>query len=67
MDGWTKFKEWVNENAPMLAVVYNNKYVGMGYDRFASLPAKQQKQTLLGILGGFVFIVVMFLFVPYLS
>jgi hypothetical protein len=67
MDGWTKVKEWVNENAPMLAVVYNNKYVGMGYDRFASLPPKQQKQVLLGTAGGMVGIVVIYLFFSYLS
>lgn len=67
MDKWTKVKEWVNENAPMLAGLYNNKYVGMGYDRFASLPPKQQKQVLLGVVGGFFAIVFGYLLYSYLS
>lgn len=67
MDKWTKAKEWINENAPFLANVYQNKYVGMAWDRFASLPAKQQKQTILGTIGGVSFVVVAFLLYSYLS
>jgi len=45
----------------MFAVLYQNKYVGMAYDRFASLEPRQQKQVILGVIGflGFIF----FLFV----
>lgn len=67
MDSWTKVKEWVNENAPMLAVLYQNKYVGMAYDRFASLQAKQQKQVIFGSAGGLVAIVLGYIFLSYLS
>lgn len=67
MDKWTKAKEWINENAPMLAVVYQNKYVGMGYDHFASLPAKQQKQIILGSVGGFFALIFFYLLWSYIS
>jgi len=67
MDKWTKAKEWINENAPMLANVYQNKYVGMGYDHFASLPAKQQKQVILGSLGALFALIFGYLLWSYLS
>lgn len=67
MEKWVKIKEWINENAPLLANVYQNKYVGMAYDRFASLPPKQQKQTILGVLGALASLVVGFLLFSYLS
>ena len=67
MDNWIKAKEWINENAPMLAYLYQNKYVGMAYDRFASLPPKQQKQVVLGGFSAVVGIVVLFLFLSYIS
>jgi len=67
MDKWTKAKEWINENAPMLANVYQNKYVGMGYDHFASLPAKQQKQVILGSLGAVFALIFGYLLWSYLS
>jgi len=67
MDKWTKAKEWINENAPMFAVVYQNKYVGMAYDHFASLPPKQQKQVILGSVGGFFALVFGYLLWSYLS
>jgi hypothetical protein len=40
---------WIMERAPIVAKVYQNKYVAMLYDRFASLPPKKQRQVLLGI------------------
>ena len=40
MDSLEKAKEWVRENVPMLSQVWENKYVGMAYDRFASLPPR---------------------------
>ena len=67
MDNWTKTKEWVNEHAPMLSAVYQNKYVGMMYDRFASLPPKQQKQVILGCFFGLVTIIVGYLGLSYFS
>ena len=62
-----KAKEWIKENVPMVAVVYENKYVGMAYDRFASLPAQQQKQTILGSLGLAIGIVMLILLTSYIS
>src|SRR3989338_10523776 len=41
------FHNWIMERAPMLAKLYQNKYIAMLYDRFASLPPKQQRQVLL--------------------
>ena len=62
-----KAKEWIKENVPMVAVVYENKYVGMAYDRFASLPAHQQKQTILGSIGLAIGIVMLILLTSYIS
>jgi len=62
-----KTKEWIKENVPMLAVLYENKYVGMAYDRFASLHPRQQKQAILGGLGGILAIIVIFLLASYVS
>src|SRR5437899_1786864 len=67
MDSFSKFKEWVNEHVPMLAVVYENKYVGMAYDRFASLPPKQQRQVMIGVGLGIVAIITGFILSSYLS
>lgn len=67
MDNVTKMKEWVNENVPMLAHLYDNKYVGMLYDRFGSLPPKRQKQVLVGIVASACFIVFLYLLLSYLS
>lgn len=67
MDQVSKLKQWVNENAPMLANLYENKYVGMVYDRFASLPPRQQKQLLVGVFSSAVFIVFLYLMFAYLS
>jgi len=63
----SKLKEWISENVPMLANIYDNKYVGMLYDRFGSLPPKQQKQCLVGIMAGASFIVFLYLSVSYYS
>ena len=67
MNKVAKFKEWMNENAPTLTVIYDNKYVGMAQDRFASLETRQQKTILLGILGVFTFGLLLYVFTSYLS
>lgn len=67
MNKITKIKEWINQNAPMLAHLYENKYVGMVYDRFASLPANRQRQVILGSFAGIGLIVFGVLFGLYLS
>jgi hypothetical protein len=67
MDRMAKVREWINENAPMLNGVYQNKYVGMAYDRFASLPPSQQKQIMLGVFAGFFALVTGYVFIAYLS
>lgn len=67
MNKWTKVKEWIQENAPFLANLYQNKYIGMLYDRFASLPPKQQKQAILGSIGAVAFLVLSFLLMSYLT
>lgn len=63
MDNVTKIKDWINEHAPMLNNLYRNKYVGMLYDRFASLPQKSQKNLIYGgisSVGGIVFLYLVF-------
>ena len=67
MEQSNKFKAFISEKAPGLAVLYQNKYVGMIYDRFASLPPQKQKRVLLGVVGSFVGIVVIYLVVAYIS
>lgn len=67
MESWTKIKEWIQANVPMLAKVYENKYLGMLYDRFASLPAKQQKQVLFGSLSTGAGLVFLYFIVSYFS
>jgi len=67
MDKINKTKEWIKQNAPMLAVFYENKYVGMAYDRFASLPTIRQRQVILGVFGGVGFIVFGVLLSLYVS
>lgn len=67
MDSVTKAKEWIKVNAPMLAVLYENKYVGMVYDRFASLPPNDQKKVLGGVVGGFAFLIFLIVFTLYMS
>ena len=67
MDFATKAKAWINENAPMLAVVYQNKYVGMAYDRFASFSPKEQKTIIVGGFAGTVLLISGYLFFSYLS
>lgn len=67
MDRMAKVKEWINENAPMLNKVYQNKYVGMAYDRFASLPPSQQKQIIVGSFGAIVAMIAGYLLLSYLS
>lgn len=62
-----KIKDWLKENAPILTNLYENKYVGMAYDRFASFPPKQQKQIIIGTFGGVVAIITGYLFFSYLS
>jgi type II secretory pathway pseudopilin PulG len=67
MDNITKIKGWIEQNVPMLKVVYENKYVGMGYDRFASLPSQQQRNVLLGTFSGLIAIIFLFLLSFYLG
>lgn len=67
MEGISKIKDWIQTNAPMLANLYQNKYVGMLYDRFASLPAKRQRNVLLGGLAGGAGIIAIFIFWFYWS
>lgn len=67
MDFATKAKAWINENAPMLAVVYQNKYVGMAYDRFASFSPKEQKSIIVGAFASTVLLIFAYLFFSYLS
>ncbi|MCB0405711.1 MAG: hypothetical protein KDD51_13090 [Bdellovibrionales bacterium] len=63
----SKIKDWLRENAPMLTKIYDNKYVEMLYDRYASLPANQQKQVTMAGLGGAILIIVGYLVSSYLS
>ncbi|MFM8316686.1 MAG: hypothetical protein ACKOA8_20585 [Deltaproteobacteria bacterium] len=67
MEGTNKIRNWINEKAPALNAIYQNKYVGMVYDRFASLPPKKQKNVLFWSLGGFLGVGFVFLLTSYLS
>lgn len=67
MDNITKAKDWIKKNAPMLAVLYENKYVGMLYDRFASLPPQRQRHVILGAFGAVGLLVFSVLLSLYLS
>lgn len=65
MEGTSKIKEWINEKAPGLSVIYQNKYVGMAYDRFASLPPKKQRQWVVWSVGASLTVVVVCLLTAY--
>lgn len=70
VDSWKKFDEWVKQHAPMLSKVYENKYAGMLYDRFASLPTRKQKQVALGVVGGclgFIFLIILSSYISFWS
>lgn len=60
-------KEWITENVPMVSVLYQNKYVGMLYDRFASLPPKRQRSVVLWSFIGAIAFILGYLFISYLS
>ncbi len=62
-----KVNDWLKENIPTLAKVFDNKYLNMAYDRYASLPPKQQKMLAGAAVGSVVFIILGYLFVSYLS
>lgn len=63
----TKIKSWVSENLPVLSIVYQNKYVAMIYDRFASLDPKKQKRILLTIFIGVLVLVIGYLISSYIA
>lgn len=65
MEEVNKSKSLLSEKVPALALLYENKYVGMVYDRFASLPPQKQKQLVFWSLGGSVGLVVLVLLFAY--
>ncbi len=67
MNKWNQLKDWIKQNAPMLAVLYENKYIGMLYDRFGSLPPKQQRQVIIGSGIGLMAFVGLLVLTTYLS
>jgi hypothetical protein len=67
MDSVTKAKDWIKTHAPFLAVTYENKYVGMLYDRFGSLPPQQQRQVILGVFGALVTFIFAIILSSYLG
>ncbi|NBX92932.1 MAG: hypothetical protein EB120_10450 [Proteobacteria bacterium] len=67
MEETSKIKTWIQEQAPMLQVLYQNKYVGMIYDRFASLPPPQQRKMIFGTMGLIAGSVALYLLVAYYS
>jgi len=56
-----KLQEWLNEKAPSLSGIFENKYVGMVYDRFASLPPTQQRRVTIASFTGIVILIVAYL------
>ncbi len=67
MIGIEKIKDWIRENIPMLTVLFENKYLGMLYDRFASLPGGKQKRVILGSLGAFLGLIMLHLLSSYIG
>jgi len=65
MEEVNKPKSLLSEKVPALALLYENKYVGMVYDRFASLPPQKQKQLVFWSIGGSVGLVVLVLLFAY--
>ena len=51
----------------MLTRIYENKYVGMAYDRFASLPPNQQKKLIFSTIGIGFGVVSIYLLTSYLA
>lgn len=62
---FSQIHNWIMERAPMIAKLYQNKYVAMLYDRFASLPPKQQRQVLSGTALGILVVVSLLLGTSY--
>lgn len=70
MNSISKAKEWIKTNFPMLSSLYENKYVGMLYDRFISLPSEQQRRVIIGGIGSvivLVFSIVLSTYIGYSS
>jgi len=67
MEQTSKVKSWLREQAPMLTVLYENKYVGMAYDRFGSLPPTQQKRLIFTVTGIIAGAAALYLFLAYFS
>ncbi len=65
MEQTGKLKAWIKEQVPMLTLLYENKYVGMLYDRFASLPPAQQKKWITVFLFGVSGAITLYLAVSY--
>jgi hypothetical protein len=67
MEATSKIKAWIKEQVPMLTVLYENKYVGMAYDRFGSLPPQQQRRLIFTFVGIVFGIVTLYLGINYYS
>lgn len=67
MENINRLREWLKENAPMLTHLYQNKYVGMVYDRFASLPINQQKQVVMGSFVTIILSIILYFAFAYLA
>lgn len=65
MEQTGKLKTWIKEQVPMLTLLYENKYVGMAYDRFASLPPTQQRRLLFTVIGGVFGAISLYLLIAY--
>lgn len=67
MEETSKIKTWIREQVPMLTVLYENKYVGMIYDRFASLPPQQQRRAIFSVMGLVAGSIALYLLIAYYS
>lgn len=67
MEQTGKLKSWIKEQVPMLTLLYENKYVGMAYDRFASLPPTQQRRLIFSVIGLIFGGVTLYLLIAYYS
>jgi len=67
MEQTSRLKTWLREQVPMLTVLYENKYVGMAYDRFGSLPPNQQRRLIFAVTGVVAGAISLYLILAYFS
>ena len=67
MENTMKIKEWINEKAPWLAILYENKYFSAGYEKLAGLPPEKQKKVVTWFVMASISITFLYLITSYVS